>query len=301
MNVLITGSNGFIGNHLVKRIKKVYGSVYEWNRDGIFFNEKKICDVDVTDPTTINAALTMVLPDTIIHCMGAANVNKSISNPYEDLTSNYISTHNILFALKEINIRCRFILLSSAAVYGNPILLPMSESAIINPLSPYALHKRAAEETCLYMYHNYEFDVKILRVFSVYGPGLKKQIFWDMYKKIVGNGELTLFGSGEESRDYIYIDDLINAIMLILNDKTTNIVYNVANGTEIKIKYAAQIFAAEMNLEKEKVIFTGSNREGDPINWRADISKLKSIGYKMEVPFELGIQRYIRWVKDEQE
>lgn len=300
MNVLITGSNGFIGNHLVKRIKKVYDSVYEWNRDGIFFNEKRICDVDVTDPTTINAALTMVLPNTIIHCMGAADVNKSITHPYEDLKSNYMSTHNILFALKETNIRCRFILLSSAAVYGNPVSLPMSETAIINPLSPYALHKRAAEESCLYMHDNYGFDVKILRIFSVYGPGLKKQIFWDMYRKIIENGELVLFGSGNESRDYIYIDDLINAIMLVIGDTTDNTIYNVGNGIEIKINYAAQIFASEMNLEKSKVVFTGANREGDPINWKADISKLKSIGYKMKVPFELGVKKYIRWVKDEQ-
>ena len=300
MNVLITGSNGFIGNHLVKRIKKVYDSVYEWNRDGIFFNEKKICDVDVTDPTTINSALTMILPNTIIHCMGAADVNKSITHPYEDLTSNYMSTHNILFALKETNIRCRFILLSSAAVYGNPVFLPMSETAIINPLSPYALHKRAAEESCLYMHDNYGFDVKILRIFSVYGPGLKKQIFWDMYRKIIENGELVLFGSGNESRDYIYIDDLINAIMLVIGDTTDNTIYNVGNGIEIKINYAAQIFASEMNLDKSKVVFTGANREGDPINWKADISKLKSIGYKMKVPFELGVKKYIRWVKGEQ-
>lgn len=298
MIVLITGSNGFIGRAISLRMQKENYTVYEWSREGLFLNNSKIQSFVIEKPEDAEKVLLIVKPDIVMHCAGSADVNYSVQHPYEDLSSNYITTHNILFAMKKTGVTSRFVLFSSAAVYGNPVKLPMSEEEPIHPLSPYALHKRAAEEVCLYMNKNYHMDVKILRLFSVYGPGLKKQIFWDMYHKVKESGRLNLMGSGEESRDYIYIDDLVEAVILVALDEGRDIIYNIANGEETTIYKAAMTFAKYMKIPQEVVTFSGRRREGDPINWRADITKLKMLGYKRKYSFEDGVEEYVDWLDE---
>lgn len=298
MIVLITGSNGFIGRAISLRMQKENYTVYEWSREGLFLNNSKIQSFVIEKPEDAEKVLLIVKPDIVMHCAGSADVNYSVQHPYEDLSSNYITTHNILFAMKKTGVTSRFVLFSSAAVYGNPVKLPMSEEEPIHPLSPYALHKRAAEEVCLYMNKNYHMDVKILRLFSVYGPGLKKQIFWDMYHKVKESGRLNLMGSGEESRDYIYIDDLVEAVILVALDEGRDIIYNIANGEETTIYKAAMTFAKYMKIPQELVTFSGRRREGDPINWRADITKLKMLGYKRKYSFEDGVEEYVDWLDE---
>lgn len=298
MIVLITGSNGFIGRAISLRMQKENYTVYEWSREGLFLNNSKIQSFVIEKPEDAEKVLLIVKPDIVMHCAGSADVNYSVQHPYEDLSSNYITTHNILFAMKKTGVTSRFLLFSSAAVYGNPVKLPMSEEEPVHPLSPYALHKRAAEEVCLYMNKNYHMDVKILRLFSVYGPGLKKQIFWDMYHKVKESGRLNLMGSGEESRDYIYIDDLVEAVILVALDEGRDIIYNIANGEETTIYKVAMTFAKYMKIPQELVTFSGRRREGDPINWRADITKLKMLGYKRKYSFEDGVEEYVDWLDE---
>lgn len=301
MRILITGHTGFIGSHLTEAYKKNGQEVFGWGRDGVYIDGQGYIQANLMDLSDVGKILRYCPPDLILHCAGSADVNGSIQDPVQDLKSNYITTHNLLFAMREAHmLNSRFILMSSAAVYGNPVSLPVTEKQEINPLSPYALHKKAAEDTCIYMHKNHGYDVKILRIFSAYGPGLKKQIFWDMYQKVTQTGRLDLWGSGNESRDYIYIDDLIQAIMLVSEKAPYDeILYNVANGDEIKIKEAAMTFARNMGFGKEKIRFVGKQREGDPLNWKGDISKLSSLGYERKVAFEEGIRHYIGWAKQD--
>ena len=301
MNVLITGDRGFIGSHIAEYfagMKEI--SVYGWNSRGVYnYAAQESCVANMLDYAATLQVLSTIRPDLIIHCAGNAEVSSSVIRPNDDLNKNYITTHNLLFAMKELQLhKCRFVLLSSAAVYGNPMRLPITEESEINPVSPYALHKKAAEDVCIFMHKNYGFPVKILRIFSVYGPGLRKQIFWDMYCKIQKEGRLDLFGSGAESRDYIYISDLIRAIIAVVESEDTRLIYNVANGCEVTIREAAECFAKHINLPKEKISFAGVRREGDPINWRADITGLQRLGYRRQVSFDEGIRNYIKWVKE---
>jgi len=215
-----------------------------------------------------------------------------------DFENNVTITHNLFFAIHKGNIRnVRVLFLSSAGVYGNPSKLPITEGTLLNPLSPYALHKVTCEEICKYFYNNYDIDVKIARIFSAYGEGLKKQIFWDMNSKILKNGCLEMWGTGNESRDYIYIDDLVVALSLIaIHAPEHELVYNVANGAEITIRQAAECFATSSKLDYKLIKFNGETKEGDPINWRADISKLRKLGYIQSVTFEEGVSKYYEWV-----
>lgn len=297
MCVLITGDKGFIGQHLTESYRKKKTQVLGWGHDGIHINGKEYIHADLMKPADAERILSEFSPKLILHCAGSADVNKSVSHPLLDLKNNYITTHNLLFAMKKLQMsECRFVLMSSAAVYGNPVRLPIGEKQEANPLSPYALHKKAAEDICLFMHRNYSLDTKILRIFSAYGPGLKKQFFWDMHRKARDTGKLNLWGSGEESRDYIYIDDLVYAIMLVAEKAPYGeIIYNVANGEEVKIKEAAGAFARYSGFGQDKIHFAGRRREGDPINWKGDITKLLSLGYVREVGFEEGVKRYIEW------
>ena len=162
MNILITGYEGFIGKYLYESYLNDEKCVWGWNRDGVKYKDKMIIQAKLTNPDDVYKVICKLKPEVIIHCAGSADVGYSLKNPFYDLKSNYITTHNLLFGMKKSELyKCRFLLLSSAAVYGNPEKLPICESDKLQPVSPYALHKRAAEELCEFMAFNYDLDVKV--------------------------------------------------------------------------------------------------------------------------------------------
>lgn len=294
---LITGASGFIGNKTAIFFQKKGYDVLGWNR-----SESKdqvlIKRVDMMDENSVMSALKSYNPDCIIHCAGAADVGKSVENPFSDFESNVAVTHNLLFALHKLSMKTtRVVFLSSAGVYGNPTALPITEDMPLKPLSPYALHKVMCENICMYFANNYDMDIKIARIFSAYGVGLKKQIFWDMYNKYNNTGRLEMFGTGKESRDYIHVNDVVQALYLLATTEDCNVIYNVANGIEVTIREATEMFAEAIGADKSIVEFNGVVREGDPLNWRADVSKIKGIGYRKTVDMAGGIKTYCEWLR----
>ncbi|WP_251207261.1 NAD-dependent epimerase/dehydratase family protein [Acetatifactor aquisgranensis] len=299
--VLITGVAGFIGSKLSERFLQSGYQVEGWDfalETGAETNMKKM---DMGDSAAVLEALKICRPDVIIHCAGCADVAQSVRFPEKDFHGNVVLTHNILFAMHQLHLenRMRFIFLSSAGVYGNPVRLPISEVKETNPLSPYALHKVMCEEMCMYFVKNYGMDIKIARIFSAYGNGLRKQIFWDMYDKFKKTGRLDMFGTGKESRDYIHVNDVIEALYLLSTVETDEIVFNVANGEEITIRQAAECFADCIGIEKRNIFFNGIFREGDPLNWKADISRMKALGYRKTTDMKSALEEYCEWVKGE--
>lgn len=298
--ILITGALGFIGrNCAIYFAKKGYevvgGDCISGKIEGIEVKKVNLIEDD------LEQWFAEEKPDAILHCAGAADVGASIKNPHNDFERNTCIVHKILFAMKKLDMeKCRFIYLSSAAVYGQPEKLPITEEGKLAPLSPYALHKKLGEDICQFFIENYYFDIKIVRIFSAFGPGLRKQIFWDMNYKLKETGGLDLWGTGNESRDYIYIDDIAQALYLITTvKKQEDYIYNLANGKEIFIKDVAKTFVENEGVGIEKIRFNGKIREGDPVNWRADITKLKKIGYKQTVDFAEGVKRYVEWCNNE--
>ena len=296
--VLITGASGFIGSKLLEKFKREEYDVIGWDRNDTNINGILVKKVDMSTKDSIVAALLKCNPDIVIHCAGSADVGKSVANPEMDYEGNVTLTHNLLFAIHKCGLeKKRFVFLSSAGVYGNPTSLPITEDMPVNPLSPYALHKVMCEDMCCYFKNNYVADIKIARIFSAYGAGLRKQIFWDMHNKAINTGRLDMFGTGNESRDYIHVRDVVQALFLIATTDSVEMVFNVANGEEITIRQATQWFAEIVDIDKEKISFNGYAREGDPINWRADNSKIKQLGYKKSVDMIEGLQDYIEWVR----
>lgn len=298
MRVLITGVNGFIGRHLANKFLSMGHDVTGIDKvteSGDF----QTYLVDMLDED-LGSVIKETAPELILHCAGLASVPFSFQNPMTDFQANTWMVYRLLNTIRENGAEgCRLIFMSSAAVYGQPSKLPVSENDTLQPISPYALHKKMAEDICCYFIRMNFFDIRILRIFSAYGPGLKKQLFWDMYRKAMRTGELQLFGTGNESRDFIHIRDLAEAVYLIAMDRKENhIFWNVANGEETPIREAAKLFAESAGIAEDRVYFQGQMREGDPINWCANISRLVKLGYQKKVSIQEGIDGYIRWAKN---
>lgn len=305
--MVITGVNGFIGRNAKKYFEK------EYEITGIGRAEKYCgnagaeaakpftyypCNMS-QNPAELANIFTGVQPDVVLHCAGSANVGASVVNPMADLDGNLHSLYQLLLALKSFEKKPKLIFFSSAAVYGNPKRLPIKETDALAPVSPYGLHKQMCEELCHYYNQVHGYKTRAIRIFSAYGSGLRKQLLWDMYQKYQNTGKISLFGTGAETRDFIHVSDIMQAIELILAYDGAEEAFNVANGEETAIEALAHIYAAKLGEREEIVSFNGAVKEGDPKNWRADISLLKKIGYQKKMELDAGIAEYVSWVKME--
>jgi UDP-glucose 4-epimerase len=217
-------------------------------------------------------------------------------NPLRDFTLNTYNVIKLLDAIRMHRPNCKFVNLSSAAVYGNPELLPVSEWLPLRPISPYGTHKMQAEEACSAYHKFYNTSTCSLRVFSAYGNGLKKQLFWDIFQKAKKQDTFELYGTGNETRDFIHIHDLARAIDYCIefaNFKGEAI--NIANGEEIAIIDAVSIFLSFFNRNKTP-IYNGKTKQGDPLNWKADVSVLTAMGYTPAVDITNGLKNYYQWI-----
>lgn len=295
MKILIIGSHGFIGSHCVDYFSKTddvwkCDVILEYNDRNYIYIEPNECDFN---DVFINHKF-----DVCVNCSGAANVPFSLEKPLNDFQLNTVNVFKILDAIRRFNPECKYINMSSAAVYGNPDSLPIDENTTIKPVSPYGIHKEMAEMICEEFYRFWNIKTACIRIFSAYGPGLKKQLLWDLSQKNKNNQNIELFGTGEETRDFIYIDDLIQLIKCVIEkSEFKGDIINAANGEQIKILTVAQMVRDSFDSDKP-ISFTGSNRKGDPLYWEADISKAKLMGYSQKIKINEGIIHYIKWLKE---
>ncbi len=293
MKILIIGSKGFIGSHCSNHFKyeghEVTGcDIYESNEENY---------IPLNSINDFNQLFSTNKFDCCINAAGSGHVGYSFEYPEKDFELNVSLVIKLLGAIKNHSVNCKFINFSSAAVYGNPSKLPVAENSETKPLSPYGYHKLLSENLLLEYYRFFNLKTCSLRVFSAYGEGLKKQLFWDLYKKTSQSESIRLFGTGIESRDFIYILDLVAIVdTIIQNAKFEGEVYNVANGEEIQIKDAVEIFIREYNW-KGNITFSGETKIGDPLNWKADIKKVQVLGYKRKYSFIEGVKNYSQWLK----
>ncbi len=293
--ILVIGCSGFIGSALSKYFadkgNEVYGS------DLVFSHQKHLKHFFLAEESLdFFKKVFSKQFDLCINCSGSASVPFSFQHPYKDFELNTRMVFILLSAIKEANSQCRFMNLSSAAVYGNPGKLPIKESDEIRPVSPYGVHKHMSEMVCAEFSQHFNLATCSLRIFSAYGPELKKQLFWDLYQKAQSASEIKLFGSGHETRDFIFVDDLVSAIVLVSQSKVLPPAVNVANGIEIRISDVVREFVTHYD-SKLKYSFSGENKKGDPLHWKADIALLKSLGYKTTVNISEGIGRYVSWLQ----
>jgi UDP-glucose 4-epimerase len=295
MNILVIGSKGFIGTHCLNFFRQknsVFGCDVVTD-----FVDKNYFLIDAT-----NADFKEIFEkrpfDVCINCSGAASVADSIHHPRRDFELNTMNVFKLLDAIRQFSPGCKFVQISSAAVYGNPAHLPVKETNELSPISPYGWHKLYSEQLCREFVTFYNSKVVIVRPFSVYGIGLKKQLFWDVYQKIKSNAPFQLYGTGKETRDFIHISDLLYLIELIIEKGEFNAeVYNAANGNAISINEVVDLFVSLLNCEI-KYTFGNQIKEGDPLYWQADVKKITALNYIPKKPIKEGLKEYLEWAKE---
>ncbi|MBI5308208.1 MAG: GDP-mannose 4,6-dehydratase [Planctomycetes bacterium] len=301
--VIVLGSSGFIGSHLVSWLRS-----YGYYVVGIDMVDRVDSTIILIKPDIFyqlvlpdqhfEDILKEIKPDVVINASGPASVANSLLDPTADFTGSVNLCFFVLEALRKILPECRFLLLSSAAVYGNPSYLPVEETASSNPISPYGYHKMMCEILVREYFNIYGIRTSTVRIFSAYGPGLRKQILWDIYLKVIKNKQVELFGTGKETRDFIFVQDVAYAIQLILEQGAFDAeIYNVANGCEVSIEELGRLFLSSLKVGNWKLAFSSVTKPGDPKRWCADIGKIKSLGYSPQVGLENGILQYVKWAQ----
>lgn len=305
-NVLITGGAGFIGSSLANVLlpqNKVTVidnlSMGDFNNLHESANLTKILG-DVTDKKLLTKVFEENDFDYIFHLAAIASVADSVARPYETHQVNFDSTMMILEILRQNKKSLkRFVFSSSAAVYGDEPTLPKTEESTIRPLTPYAIDKFASEKMAMIYYNLYNIPASATRFFNVYGPNQNPNSPYSGFISILvnrlrENTDLTIFGDGEQSRDFVYIEDVIQALLLIAtSNQSLGEVYNVGTGIKNTINDLTKF--AQKFANKELSIKYGAARQGDIKDSLSDVSKLESIGYKPNFDLANGMKKYLNY------
>jgi len=304
--VLITGAGGFLGSHIAQYFGALGHSVAAVGRfaatpacAGGYPNLWKLCGLTLPDDT-FHEVVSEFRPTLLVHCAGTASVADSVRAPYTDFKKTVEVLAFTLEAIRTLAPECRFVLLSSASVYGNPDALPIAEQAPQRPVSPYGYHKMMNEVLAEEYATLHGMKVAVLRIFSAYGERLQRQVVYDICRKLSDpdTADVELFGTGQESRDFIHASDVARAIDCIHRRDGTG-VFNAAAGVQTTMADLAALIADHFGHRK-KIVFNGQARQGDPLNWQASIDRIAALGFSPEVRLEQGIACYVDWFRSTQ-
>ena len=220
----------------------------------------------------------------------------SFDDPVRDLSAATFPLARVLDAIRRTNVEVRVLLASSAAVYGEPESLPIGESLALRPISPYGFHK-LHQELLLDEYHRlYQLHVCKARIFSTYGPGTRQLAVWEIARRAMA-GDFSVLGSGAEFRDYLYAEDVAEALRCICERSAfTAEAINVASGEEIRIAELTREIYAAIGTTADPA-FLSEQRPGNPRRWRADVSRLRQLGFSPRVGLEEGVKRTVSWIR----
>lgn len=297
--ILIVGSKGFIGSHAYQYFSSQTG-LSCWACDVVVdYTDDKYFVIDSSN-SDFNEIFEAEAFDYCLNCSGAASVPDSLKHPLRDFSLNTYNVAKMLEAIRRHTPACHFINLSSAAVYGNPTSLPIAETAAGHPVSPYGQHKFMAETLCRQYYQYFGIATSSLRIFSAYGPGLQKQLLWDVFRKSQQADSILLYGTGQESRDFVFVTDIVQAIAVVIeHGEFDGSAYNLASGVETTVREVVTELLHALNYPGE-LAFSGEGRSGDPVNWRADISRLTGLGFVPAVSIQKGVQNYVKWLSEKE-
>lgn len=296
---LVTGAHGFIGRHVARAYAAAGYTVTGIGHGSWDYDE--YAQFGLTFWHTADIGLESLVtyagkPDVIVHCAGSGSVAFSMEQPYQDYVRTVANAAAVLEFVRLHSPKTVVVYPSSAAVYGTVDSVPIAESAPLRPASPYGTHKVMAEELFQSYARHFGLSAVVVRFFSIYGQGLRKQLLWDACRKM-DDGDFTFFGTGGEIRDWLHVQDAASLLMAVAGRASAACpVFNGGTGTGVtNADLLAQLLQAK-GLQGN-VAFSGASRGGDPSRYVADNRRALELGWAPRIALADGLQTYVQWFK----
>ncbi len=316
--VVVTGGAGFIGSHLSERLVSLGSEVFVIDNFDDYYPKAikrrnieslskkdgfKLLEGDIRDYNFVMDSFKSVSPDLVVHLAAKAGVRPSIISPLLYQEVNVLGTNNILEAMKELEIK-DLLFASSSSVYGDCPNIPFLEDDLMAmPISPYGVTKKCCEELC-YTYHKlYDLKVLCFRFFTVYGPRQRPDMAIHKFTRLINNGsKIEVYDQGKGSRDYTYIDDIIDGLFGALNliSSETSPLYELINlGESVPVNLLELIELIESGLGRKAEKVMMPRQPGDVKRTFADIEKAKRLlGYDPNTSMKDGVEKFIEWFRN---
>jgi UDP-glucose 4-epimerase len=306
--IWVTGAHGFIGRHVGKTFADAGQTVVGLGHGAWPLTEVRKWGVSHWlngDVASSNLAAMRSItgpPDVVVHLAGGSSVGSAIAQPREDFNRSVVSTAELFEWLRQASPETKVVAVSTAAVYGGNYRGMISEDAALKPYSPYGYNKMMMESICESYASTYGLRSIVARLFSVYGPGLRKQLLWDLCSKLHNDASSAqLGGTGDELRDFVIVNDVAEVLSRLWSLAATDVPkYNVGTGVGTTVREIAQcvINAWHGNIGgTTRLMFDGVARPGDPFSLIASTKGLSQLGLACDVTILDGIRRYVAWFK----
>ena len=308
--VLVTGAAGFIGSHAAERLRATGHRVVGVDNFCDFFprsweemnlrhisQDIDIEEIDITDASRISDVVEKIRPAAILHFAAMAGVRPSIERPAYYTRVNVEGTTHLLQAAVRHGVG-KFIFASSSSVYGNSSTVPFSEDdPVTEPISPYAASKRSGELLCHTFWHLYKLPTFCLRFFTVYGPRQRPDLAIHKFPRLISEGRpIRFFGDGSSSRDYPYIDDIVDGVVRALERCDRYRIYNLGGNQPVTL--SELVAGLEQAVGKPAQLELRPRQPGDVERTFADLTRSESeLGYKPRTPLVEGLAKFVQWFK----
>ena len=302
LKLLITGGLGFIGSNLVDslskknhKIKILTKTFSKKNNIKNSYDKVEIEKINLTNFKRLGQIIEKFKPDIIIHLAGNTSHSKSFAEPLEDIDSNSKTTLFMLEKIRELGLSCKFVLGSTFIVIGKPTKLPVTESTPCNPTTIYGTNKLASEHFCKIYHDVYGLDTVIFRITNSYGPreqviSTKNAVNFLIYEAF-NRKEISIYNKGKFFRDFIYIDDVVSGINVILKKGKSGELYWISSGKKTWFYEFANILEKNTNC---KVVYPKTptyTKKVDVGNFIVNNAKLRKLGWSPKISINVGIKK----------
>lgn len=312
MRVLVTGAAGFIGTHLCEQLLARGDTVSGLDNFNDFYDPRlkrahiqpslahgqfTLYEGDILDPVLLERVFQEAQPDRVVHLAAWAGVRPSIDRPLLYQQVNVEGTTRLLEACRRFGVR-HFVFASSSSVYGDRDHVPFRETDNVDhPVSPYAATKKAGELLCYTWHHLFGLHTHCLRFFTVYGPRQRPEMAIHKFARLMLRGEpIPVFGDGQSSRDYTYIDDIIQGVIASLDRCEGYRVYNLGEQTTTRLGELVELLSEALGCPAKMDYLP--NQAGDVQRTFADIQRAQEeLGYRPQVDMREGLRRFAVWLK----
>jgi UDP-glucose 4-epimerase len=304
---LVTGGAGFIGSHLARRLVadgamvRIVDNLSTGNlarledvNSSIEFIEGDLADEGFGDQVLQGI-------DYVFHQAAVPSVQRSVLDPLTTNRANVTATLNLLESCRRVKVR-RFVYAASSSAYGDTEVLPKRETMAPNPLSPYALQKWVGEHYCKLYYDLYGLETVSLRYFNVFGPSQDPDsqysaVIPKFIRAMLANEPVTVYGDGEQSRDFTYVDNVVEANLLAMRaNGAVGKVFNIGCGEQITLNRLIRVL--EKILSTRAIVNYTDPKVGDVRHSVADVGLARRVlGYQHNISFEMGLRKTVEWMK----